>query len=134
MKTEKCEKIMNDFMMLDKNERLPLGLTLHLLTCKTCRTQVRYLTLAEKYTGESLRPSVEFKIKPVSMTKWIVCGIVMIVFMLVFGAFSGKINNPNLIMAFYLVFGLIVTAYCAVFMGQNLDFFVKKISSKGFQG
>ncbi len=134
MKTEKCEKTMDDFMMLDKNERLPIAITLHLLSCKKCRTQVRYLTLAEKYTGEYLRPTAELQIKPVSMAKWIVCGIVMIVFMLMFGAFSSKINNQNLITAFYLVFGLIVTAYCAVFMGQNLDFFVKKITPKGSQG
>lgn len=134
MKTKKCENIMEEFMMLDKNERLPLKLTLHLLACKECRTQVRYLSLAEKYAAEHLKASVEFRIKPVSMSKWIVCGILMIAFMLMFGTISDKINNQSLTTTFYIVFGLIVTAYCAVFMGQNLDFFVKKINSKDFLG
>ena len=41
MKNEKCEKIMDTFLALDKDERLPLSVSLHLLACPHCRSQVR---------------------------------------------------------------------------------------------
>ena len=43
-----CSEVMNNYLSLDKGERVPLGVTLHLITCKECRNQVRALKKAEK--------------------------------------------------------------------------------------
>lgn len=144
-----CEKHMNTYLMLDKNERLPLSLTIHLLGCKECRRQVKLLTMAERVAAEPLKIDFPFsaanitnavkkhyfgwlpEVKPVSMTKWVVGGILMIIFMLAFGIFTRNSQDENLILAFYLVFAGAVTAYCAFFVAINLDYFVKGI--KKFQ-
>jgi hypothetical protein len=145
-KNKKCEFYMDEFLKLDKNDRLPLSLTIHLLLCKECRTIVRNLTLADQAckasmnkTVDSYDPSVtaimksinpEYQVKemqPLSLTRWIVSGIVMIIAMLFFGITEGA-NNSQLSLSFYLVFAGIVTAYCAMFVGCNMDFFVKHIN------
>lgn len=142
---EKCENQMNTFLMLDKNQRLPLGLTLHLLKCPECRNQVRLMTMAERIAAKPLKVSVPVSaesikemvhglnlnwIKPVSMTKWVVGGILMIIFMLFFSIFVRMFgfSNENLQLAFYLVFAGFVTIYCMSFVGANMDFFIKKIT------
>lgn len=145
--SNKCEDMMDKFLMLDKHEHIPLDVTLHLLCCKKCRTQVRYLTKAQNLISEPLKISVpitdskidsilrainpkwsteDFKIKPVSMAKWIICGILMLLFMLTF-TFFDKTNSQVPETVFYIFFGLLVTSYCALFIGSNLDFFIKKI-------
>lgn len=134
MKNEICEKRMNEFMMLDKNERIPVKVTLHLLKCRECRTQVHYLTLAEKYAGEALkRKSLlerleNMDVKPVSMGKWIVWGILMLVMMVISGLFLNESDSKSLAIIFNLLFGLLITAYCAIFVATNMDFFIKKIN------
>ena len=146
----KCDKMMDKFLMLDKQERIPLDVTFHLLKCKKCRTQVRYLSKAEKYASEPLKVSVpitdskisailkaanprwsteNFKIKPVSMAKWIVCGILMLLFMTTYSFTAAKLGNEEANTFFYITFGIVITAYCAIFIASNLDFFIKKISS-----
>ena len=146
----KCDKMMDKFLMLDKQERIPLDVTFHLLQCKKCRTQVRYLSKAEKYASEPLKVSVpitdskisailktanprwsteNFKIKPVSMAKWIVCGILMLLFMTTYTFTAAKLGNEEANIFFYITFGIVITAYCAIFISSNLDFFIKKISS-----
>lgn len=146
----KCDKMMDKFLMLDKQERIPLDVTFHLLKCKKCRTQVRYLSKAEKYASEPLKVSVpitdskisailkaanprwsteNFKIKPVSMAKWIVCGILMLLFMTTYTFTAAKLGNEEANTFFYITFGIVITAYCAIFIASNLDFFIKKISS-----
>lgn len=148
MKTDHCEQIMDAYLALDKNERIPFTLTLHLLTCKHCRTQVRLLTRAQKIAARPLAVQTplsdagiqrimqavdptwtETKAKPVSLTNWIFGGILMIVFMLVFGAFRNSLESDALTLAFYLFFACAVTAYCVLFVGTNLDFFIKKIQT-----
>lgn len=142
MKNEKCEKTMDAFLALDKYERIPLSVTLHLLTCKECRNQVHYLTLAEKYASSPVRPHQlkdmleKIEAKPVSMTKWIVSGILMIVLMVIFGIFLNKIDRTSFAIIFNVMFGVLVTVYCALFVGMNIEYFVKKTgfdfsSSKG---
>ena len=149
-KLSKCDKMMDKFLMLDKQERIPLDVTFHLLKCKKCRTQVRYLSKAEKYASEPLKVSVpitdskisailkaanprwsteNFKIKPVSMAKWIVCGILMLLFMTTYTFTAAKLGNEEANTFFYITFGIVITAYCAIFIASNLDFFIKKISS-----
>ena len=45
---------MEEFLKLDKNERIPLSLTLKLLCCKKCRNEVRLLTKAEKLASKPI--------------------------------------------------------------------------------
>ena len=137
---------MDTYLALDKNERIPSAVTLHLLTCKTCRTQVRLLTKAERIVAHPLAvetpisdksitslmrkiiPSWSWEnAKPVSMHGWIFGGVLMVLFMLAFGFFQSAIHSETLLLSFYLVFALAISAYCAIFVGTNLDFFVKKI-------
>ncbi|MBE6349386.1 MAG: hypothetical protein E7062_01340 [Spirochaetaceae bacterium] len=139
-----CEKAMNTFFELDKNERLPLKLTLHLFACKKCRSLVRSLTLAEKSASktlqqvkkttdapilsimENIKNSVPVSQQPqVSLAKWITGGIIMICLMLFFNFLTQ--GNSSFSFIFAIVFAGVVCAYSAIFVGSNLDFFVKKI-------
>lgn len=122
---KRCGKMMDKFLMLDKHERIPLDVTLHLLKCKKCRSQVRYLTKAEKFAAEPLKISL-LRIKPVSMKKWIFCGILMIFLMATYQFSAAKLSGEIMNTIFYIFFGIVVTAYCAIFIAANLDYFVKK--------
>lgn len=144
-----CNTIMNQFLELDKNQPLPFKTTLHLLTCKECRTQVRLMTMAEKHCKEPLLvpaedstqaiislmqkidPNylLETPVAPISMRRWIVCGIAMILGMLFFVFHSIYLDNMALNITFYCFFACAISAYCAIFVGSNMDFFVKKIET-----
>ena len=125
---------MDKFLALDKYERIPLGVTLHFLACKKCRTQARYLTLAEKFASEPIRATPikdmleNIPIKPVSMAKWIVSGILMILMIVFTGIFLNKSESSIFAIIMNINFGLIITAYCAIFVATNMDFFMKKSS------
>jgi hypothetical protein len=139
---------MNAFFELDKNERMPLSITIHLLSCKRCRTQVRLCTLAERVNAQPLlRPAdraelealmqklnasmpVRKELHYISMRRWIALGVVMIMAMLFFPFVTSGTVQPSLNLAFYLVFAGVITAYCAFFVASNMDFFVKKIEAK----
>lgn len=147
-----CTQIMNQFLELDKNQRIPLKLTLHLLLCKKCRTQVRMLTKAEKIASEPLKVQVpltdnsieavlrqinpqydyEESKSPISLGRWIVSGAAMVCLMLLFGILTRGSSSQALLISFYLLFAGVVTAYCAFFVGCNMDFFVKKIETMKF--
>lgn len=151
MKNEKCAKVMDDFLLLDKNQKLPFRITWHLLTCKKCRTQVRLCTLAEKASSKPLNASLPLdndtlvaimaqidskyerkveKIKHVSLRHWIIIGLIMLVAMLFYGIQTVSLNSTVLVIPFYLCFAGIVCVYCALFVGSNLDFFVKLFNTK----
>ena len=147
--SQTCTNIMNRFLELDKHEALPLRVSAHILLCKKCRTQVRLMTMAEKTCREPLSIPTEDsnqaisllmkKIDPnyqpgkpiahISMRRWIVGGITMIFGMLFFLIYSKSLNNSTLDITFYSFFACAVTAYCAIFVGSNMDFFVKKIET-----
>jgi len=136
MKNETCEKTMDKFLALDKYERIPLGVTLHFLACKKCRTQARYLTLAEKFASEPIRATPikdmleNIPIRPVSMAKWIISGIIMILMMVISGIFLNKAETSTFAIIMNINFGLIITAYCTIFVATNMDFFIKKIEKR----
>ncbi|MBP5283848.1 MAG: hypothetical protein J6Y93_04205 [Treponema sp.] len=150
MNSEKCQKVMDSFLELDKNERMPLSMTMHMLVCKNCRRQVHYLTEAERIAARPLKVTSPlsddelkgimkevspewsdkfFKKNPVSMFRWILGGILMVLFLSCFGIFSSWIQSESLLISYYVVFAAIIVSYCAVFVGSNLDFFVKKIET-----
>ena len=133
MNNETCEKNMDTFLSLDKYERIPLKLTLHLLSCKKCRTQVHYLSLAEIYASEPIKQTPikdaleNMPVRPVTMTKWIIWGIIMILLLVVFCLILNRIDRTSFAIFFNIIFGTLVTAYCVLFVGTNMDFFIKKI-------
>ena len=148
MKTdEKCTQIMDSFLKLDKDERIPLKTTMHLLSCRNCRTQVRLMTKAERLaeaplhftapvsneslwnTIKNLNPSWKLELKPVSFAKWLWGGILMILFLILFAVFIRGTQNESYLIAFYLVFAGCICLYTAVFVGSNMDFFVKKFTN-----
>ena len=65
----------------------------------------------------------------ISMRRWIVSGIAMILGMLFFLLSPNAMNNTTLSISFYLFFACAISAYCAIFVGSNMDFFVKKIET-----
>lgn len=138
---------MDIFFGLDKHSRLPFKLSMHLLFCKKCRSQVRALTLAEKACAAPLKaetfendatllsimkqidPSYipTENIKPVSFRNWIIFGILMLVALLFISALNLSATSTSLSFYFYIIFACIVTVYCAFFIGSNMDFFIKQI-------
>jgi hypothetical protein len=147
---KKCNRIMNQYLELDCDERVPAHITFHLIFCKKCRRQVRLLTLAKKAVSgpltvpvpltdttienvmRQINPKMSEKTlkNPIHLWNWIINGILMIGFMLVF---IPQINtspaNKNLLVAFCLVFAGCVTAYCALLVISNMDFFIKKMTT-----
>jgi hypothetical protein len=147
---------MDRFCELDKNQSFPLALTLHLLRCKQCRTQVRLCSLAEEICTAPLAvPANDAEIAAlmrtlraaqsriplpfsgdggyISLRRWIVLGIVMITFMIFVGFMTLERDPSSLQISTYVVFACMITAYCAFFVGSNMDFFVKKLQTKSLR-
>ncbi len=149
MKENICEQTINTFLELDKDERLGFKTTLHLLSCKKCRTVVRLYTLAQRSSSRPLykpdleqnstvsqilskaNPSLEIlkssHIKPISMMRWIIAGCMLVCTLLLFGIHNANSANPYLQITIYISVSLFICIYCAFFIGSNLDFFVKQI-------
>ena len=99
-KKEVCEKIIEDYLLLDRGEAVPLKLWTHLLFCKDCRTEVRFLNLAdtactkplkiERKKEESLAKTIISRIqndpeckeifvpKELTLKNWIISGLIML--------------------------------------------------------
>lgn len=155
----KCDKAFDRYLALDKNEWVPVAVTLHLLFCPVCRTCVRKLTEAERRLAvplavASAAPAVPSdpilaaaldrivssgiaypKLSPgdhsVSFMKWVVAGFALAAGFAVLpfswmGHWSHDMFGNAFSVPFYLLCGLAVTAYCGMFIGTNIDFFVKK--------
>lgn len=147
MNSKKCNEIMDRYLELDKGERIPFEVTIHLLFCRKCRRDVKLMAQAEKLLSEPLKipvPLTDTTIEnilrtidpafagislknPISMRNWIIGGVLMILFMFVF-VFSSNINR-NLDVAISLVFAGCVISYTIAFVFSNIDFFVKKINT-----
>ncbi len=149
MNTEKCGNVMNSYLLLDRHEHVPFKITAHLLTCKKCRTEVRLLTLADRACTQPLSITVPLDdesitsimkavipgytvkdagFEKVSLKRWVISGLLMIFAMLFFGINSYS-QNSQIALSVYLVFALIITAYLALFVAGNMDFFIKKLKN-----
>ena len=144
-----CDEIMDLFLELDKNQRIPLNVSLHLIFCKKCRTEVRLFTLAEKTCAQPLKVPLTdndsiidmlmSKINPdyirdgeiahISMKRWIISGVTMILAMLMFLVLRPSVASTVLDISFCILFTCVVSTYCAIFVGSNMDFFIKKIET-----
>lgn len=148
MENKKCENIINRYLQLDKDERLPLDITIHLLLCKSCRNKVRMLTMAEKqlskYTNKTVKltdSSIQAVIKevapetyeklsknPISLFNWIIGGIITISFLVISVIYASEYNNTSLTIGYAFVSAVAIVTYCSAFVMSNIDFFIKKIS------
>ena len=141
---QQCNDAMEKFFALDKNERLPLSLTFHILLCQDCRKTVRALSLAEKQLLREVRPGdaitesvlceisqrldiTKMEIKPISMGKWVAGGLAVIATILFSVIFTGTlVTDTSLLTAMYLTLGSVLALYCGLFVAGNIDFFVKQ--------
>lgn len=160
----KCDKAFDRYLSLDKNERVPLSLTVHLLFCPVCRTGVRHLSHAEETLSSILEPapavrsedpvvaaalsriaaaglvypSVPVTVHSVSLVRWLLAGVALIAGFAVvpfstIGSWSSQTFGPSFLVPFYLLCGVAVTAYCGLFVGTNIDLFVKKFGFRHTQ-
>lgn len=143
-----CSAVMEKYLGLDKGERIPLLMTSHLFVCKNCRSEVRFLKKAESAATKSFGEEVlvnddsiaavmkkiyasdESMENPISLTKWILGGIAMLLLFVIFAIFSRRIESSALKICLYLELAAMITIYCALFIRGNLDFFVKLINTK----
>lgn len=142
MKRTDCSVVMDKFLELDKDERIPLWVTKHLLVCSECRNCVRMFTKAEHLLVKDSEAESPFtfatisdvkeklypgstKEKKVPLFYWLVIGILLITCM-VFSSFAISRYLPSLQTCSFVFVSLIVSAYCMLFVGMNMDFFVKK--------
>ena len=139
MKNKKCNKIIERYLQLDKNQRLPLSITLHILSCKSCKNKIRMMSLAEESIKEPISITVPItKISPesynkitknpISMTNWIISGIITILLLCASVIFASKFNSSTLTFIYTLISGTAIITYCCAFVISNIDFFIKKIS------
>ena len=130
-KNEKCKKYMTEYLYLDKNQLIPFSITIHLLSCSNCRKQVKTLNYAQKVAGKlpKIKRNIHHNYPKVSLTLWIITGILLILTMIT-AAVTFKFTNSHAKMFFSILFALAVTAYCALFIGTNLDFFIKQIDTR----
>lgn len=146
MNREKCDEYMDRFLELDKGERIPFDLTWHLFTCSECRKEVRSLTKAEKAAAKPLNTRVSVNDPVISavmkkiesrqsrnvrvpIVQWIVAGVIMIAAIFLFAVFTTHSPYNSYMATFYLVAAGAITAYCMLFVGTNIDFFIKKTNA-----
>lgn len=144
MNKENCDSIMDMFFELDKNERIPLKITLHLLSCKNCRTNIRMMTKAErilqkKETDISVADGAtlfdvmaklypqKYAQKKVSLKSWLITGIILLLCMIFLTVISAYVIP--MIQIYACIFsGLAISCYVAFFIAGNMDFFIKATS------
>lgn len=137
-----CTQVMDKFLELDKNEKMPLWMTKHFLTCEDCRSNVRMFSHAEKMISreegqgnpfgyatvsdvkEKLYPG-STKPKKVPLVHWIIIGILLLVCMVLCTIFTAEFIPELQKYGFMFVAGFI-TVYVMLFIWFNMDFFVKR--------
>lgn len=151
-----CDSAFDRYLELDKNERVPLQVTLHLFACPACRTAVRHMTRAERIMSAPLRspapsagdPAIRAAMERiraaglsypedadetgrVSMTRWLVALFALAAGFAVvpsssIGEWSRLVFGDAYYLPFYILCGVAVTVFGGLFVGSNIDFFVKK--------
>ncbi len=146
MKNEKCEEILNEYLMLDKGERVPFKLSIHLMFCKKCREQIKLLKLAEKklasplkitapVTDDSiqkvlLKLNIEQKdrfYKPFPIAGWIISGLLILALLFTPYLTLNEMKNNYFSLYYAFIIATCVTIYCAAFVWSHMDLFVKKL-------
>ena len=71
----------------------------------------------------------------VSLAKWVACGLILVICLTAFpftamGKWAAAVLGLRFVISFYIMMGLAVAAYSVIFIGSNLDFFVKVICAR----
>lgn len=160
----KCSIAFDRYLALDKNERVPFGLTAHLFLCPVCRSAVRQLTRVETLLAQPLSCSTAVSAVPpdpvltaaiekiaaaglsypvrepvakrVSLLRWFLVGVLLAGGFVVLplstsGVWMQAEFGKSLIVPFYILSGCIVSAYGGLFIGTNIDLFVKRFKTIG---
>lgn len=144
----KCNDFLEIFYGLDKQEHLPIKLSLHLLFCRECRTTVRKLTKAEKLLLEkAVAPSressktaasvlnaientnLDFHENKTSLRKWALSGTGLFACLVIMVPLLIIKGQDFLSLVSTISFSTMICTWCFLFVGNNMDFFVK-MSSK----
>ena len=142
-----CDFYMDKFFALDKNERLPASLTVHLFFCRNCRNFVRKFSLLEKKCSkenmkkiscdsrnvveimrrlDSAYEMYNLQKERVSMRQWLVAGATLVLCMVLFEMLAFFASAEFFIFPLSLFFAFSIIMYCVAFVGTNMDFFIKK--------
>ena len=138
---------METFYSLDKHERLPLKISLHLLFCKECRTKVRNLTTAEKlllknalsksedssktatYVLNAIsKTSLNYHEKKTSLRKWALSGTGLLACFLIIIPLLIIKGQDFLSLVSTISLSAVLCIWCFLFVGNNMDFFIKMSS------
>lgn len=144
----KCNDYLEVFYGLDKHEHLPIKLSLHLLFCRKCRTTVRTLTKTEKLLSEkAMAPSressktaasvlnaientnLDYHENKTSLRKWALSGTGLFACLLIMVPLLILKGQDFLSLVSTISFSAMICIWCSLFVGNNMDFFVK-MSSK----
>ena len=141
-----CEYYMNKYLSLDKGERIPGYLSAHIISCPSCRREVKDFVHAEKIASEPLKvpvgadvvevrkivAQIDFGRRPkthrVSIGSWIFFGAFLLISILVCGILSMK--SKTLMFTVYSASALAIVAYTFAFFACNLDYFIKRLHIK----
>jgi len=142
---ERCRYVQDNLIYLEADEYQPLRIRLHLLFCPNCRKEAARMAslLADMRSFEpvpedfdmtycimrsilALHSNVPIEAKNVSMLKWIAAGLLILFSMVVVrfsktyiwikAAYGDYFEAPM-----YLVFGIILTVYIALFIASHID-------------
>ena len=158
----KCSNAFERYLALDKHERVPFSIMIHLFFCPVCRTAVRQMAAAEvllsrpfavrshrteapvdpvvsaalgKIAAAGLAyPVREPVAKRVSLFRWLLVGILLAGGFALFpftasGVWMQDEFGKALVIPFYILCGCAVTAYGGLFVGTNIDLFVKRFKT-----
>ena len=50
----KCDELMEEYIRIERYQRLPISMIFHLLRCKKCRDNIRAMTLATHFTSSRM--------------------------------------------------------------------------------
>jgi len=135
----KCSNAFERYLALDKHERVPLSLMIHLVFCPVCRAAVRQMAAAEYLLSHSLAPRPSRSVLPedpvlTSALEKITAGLFLAGGFALFpftasGVWMQAEFGKALIVPFYILCGCAVTAYGGLFIGTNIDLFLKRFKT-----
>lgn len=140
--SKECSEVMDKFLELDVNQRIPLWIRKHLLACPECRKNVRKFSQAVRFLdqeGNSQDPftystlsDVKEKIFPgstkekkVPLKQWLVSGIILVMCMILGSVAVSKFFPEFQAISFIFVAGTLI-AYSMLFIGMNMDKIMEK--------
>lgn len=150
IKKDNCLSYMNAYLLLDKNQALPFALSRHLMTCKSCRRQVKLLARAERLAAapftfrapltdksiegvlESLSPITykRAKQRPYYLRYWIVAIVLVVSLLLAPTILTSHMQLRGMSVSYGIIVASCITGFCFAFAMANIDFFIKRVKSK----